>query len=419
MLFKRIAALALCALLLTCMPGFAMNRAEMRDAWQAAVGTRSDASPYLEKPDTAAFLPGALTEEAQQDALRCLNFLRKIAGLQPVQINPLYTLRAQAGAMLLAANDQLDHNSPMPAGMNEDLYQTAHMGTSQGNIAKFNWMKPDILLDGVRYFVRDDGEANLAVLGHRRWLLNPAMAETGFGLANSQSGMSYVTMYAVDTGNAGAAWDYVAWPANGTFPVEMMRADLPWSISLNDAIYDLSASRIRVELTEEGSGTAFAFDIAAAEGDGYCGLSKDNCGSGSCIIFRPDIAGAGITEYVQNQIWTVRITGLKTAAGDEAEIQYRCEMASLYPQEAVNVEMQTLEAQLSVGEPLRLQANVIPAYADDLSVSWSSSNSDVATVSRDGMVLAVGPGECEITAETANGRSDFCRITVLPPQDAS
>lgn len=393
-------------------PAHALTRTELRAAWQEISQTRADESPYLETPNVKSFNAGSLSDAAQRDALNVLNFLRRIAGLDAVALNPLYSLRAQNGALLLAANDQLDHNAPQPAGMDDAQYESAHMGTSLGNIVKFNWMKNDILIDAVRYFARDDGESNLSVLGHRRWLLNPAMAQTGFGLANAESGMSYAVMYAVDMENTDADWEYVAWPAAEAFPVEMMRSNLAWSLSLNEEYYDLSTSQPQVSLKEEISGAQFNFDISGGTGDGYCTLSTENYGSGNCIIFRPDIEKAGIIEYVQNQIWTVEVRGLRRTDGSECEISYRCEMVSLYPQDVANIELSMLEAEIHVGETLQLNASIIPAYADDLNIIWGSSDPGVASVTPGGLVTAVTPGACQITAMSANGRKDICEIKI-------
>ena len=410
MRLKVLCTLLSLVLALPC-PGLALNRNELRESWQQANILRTDTSPYAQLPDPETFYAGALTDEARQHALACLNFMRTLAGLEPVSEDPLYTLRAQNGALLLAANDFLDHNAPKPVGMSADQYESAHMGTSLGNIAKFNWMKPDILVDGVTYFARDDGEANLSVLGHRRWLLNPYMEKTGFGLANAKSGMSYVSMYAVDMGNADALWTHVAWPCAGLFPVEMMRSALPWSISFNDAVYG-APGRIEIYLKEETSGAEFCFEPNRENEDGYCVLSTEPYGAGDCLIFRPDIVEKGISEYLQNQIWQVRVTGLRDAEGNPTEIAYRCEMVSLNPQDVVNVEMSILEAELTIGENIDLDADVIPAYADDLTLIWGSSDAAVATVNADGVVSAVGSGSCSITAMSANGRRDVCEITV-------
>ena len=56
-------------------------------------------------------------------------------------------------------------------------------------------------------------------------------------------------------------------------------------------------------------------------------------------------------------------------------------------------------------------AAVIPEWADDLSIAWSSGDERVATV-ENGLVTAVSAGECEIIATSVNGKCDVCRLTV-------
>ena len=391
----------------------ALTREEMRASYTESAALRSDALPYAAEPDAQNFTSvGEIHTEKLCDALNGLNFIRSIAGVGEVQLSDLYSLRCQNAALLLAANDTISHNPSRPEDMYADLYESGLLGAQGSNLACLNWMGPDILIDAIEYFVRDDGENNLSTLGHRRWLLSPAMAETGFGLASAESGASYIAMYAVDDGNAAAAWDHVAWPAAGAFPVELMGRELAWSVSLNDSIYNLDASHPVVTLSEESSGASFRFEPAYGRGDGFCTLDHEPVGGGSCIIFRPNLAAAGIGEYLQNQVWNVQISGLVRRDGTSAEIVYRCEMASLYPQDAVNVELSQLEAKLQPGETLQLQAQVIPSYADSLSVRWLSTDGSVAIVNTDGRVTALSEGSCRIIAESANGRQDSCEITV-------
>ena len=59
-----------------------------------------------------------------------------------------------------------------------------------------------------------------------------------------------------------------------------------------------------------------------------------------------------------------------------------------------------------------MEALVVPQYADDLSVRWSSTDAGVAAVDENGFVTAVAPGECEIVVQTTNGCEDRCRLTV-------
>lgn len=389
------------------------SREELRAAYQA-LGVFPGNTPYVEEPVIdAPYAPGKLQELAKDEALEYLNFLRGIAELEPVVRSEIYDYQCQHGAVLLAALDVVDHNAPQAPDMDQNFYDSAHLATTSSNIAQFHWMRPTMLREGVAYFVRDDGSRNLATVGHRRWVLNPYMNATGFGLANSHSGLSYVAMYAHDQGRPEAQWSEISWPAGGVFPVELMKWDLPWSVSLNPEIYDVNSSKIRVVLEEETLGLCFEFDCSSGTGDGFCTVSTENYGSGPCVIFMPDFENTAFVEYQQNQRWTVKVTGLVKTDGTDAEYSYEVDMASLYVQDVANVEVSRLEAEIKKGETLQLSAAVIPSYADDLTVSWTTGDPLVATVQEDGLVTAVNPGSCEIIVQSNNGRYDVCKVTVI------
>ena len=60
----------------------------------------------------------------------------------------------------------------------------------------------------------------------------------------------------------------------------------------------------------------------------------------------------------------------------------------------------------------KLIATVSPESATEESISWSSSNNDVATVDDSGVVTAVSAGTAIITVTTSDGIKDSCTITV-------
>ncbi len=66
---------------------------------------------------------------------------------------------------------------------------------------------------------------------------------------------------------------------------------------------------------------------------------------------------------------------------------------------------------LTVGEDFQLTAEVQPEDAVNNSVTWSSSDENVATVDETGKVIAVDIGTAVITAE-AGGKRDTCTVTV-------
>ena len=77
---------------------------------------------------------------------------------------------------------------------------------------------------------------------------------------------------------------------------------------------------------------------------------------------------------------------------------------------SVTLNKETLN--LEVGKTGKLSATVLPASAADKSITWSSSNTDVASVSSSGTVTAKKAGTAVITATAVNGKNASCTVTV-------
>ena len=82
---------------------------------------------------------------------------------------------------------------------------------------------------------------------------------------------------------------------------------------------------------------------------------------------------------------------------------------------AESVTLDKTQCTLTVGSDVTLVATVNPANATDKSVTWTSSNTSIATVSN-GIVTAINEGTATITVETANGRTATCTVTVEKPK---
>ena len=83
-------------------------------------------------------------------------------------------------------------------------------------------------------------------------------------------------------------------------------------------------------------------------------------------------------------------------------------------QTAETLTMKTREVEVQTGRQVTLSAQVGPGNTDDKSLSWSSSDESIATVSK-GIVKGVKAGECEITCVSNSNPNLFAtaRVTVI------
>ena len=78
-----------------------------------------------------------------------------------------------------------------------------------------------------------------------------------------------------------------------------------------------------------------------------------------------------------------------------------------------NISLNKANETLTKGSKLQIEATLIPTeHDDDRKITWTSSNTNVATVDKNGMVFSKNIGEAVITATTSNGKQATCSITV-------
>ena len=70
---------------------------------------------------------------------------------------------------------------------------------------------------------------------------------------------------------------------------------------------------------------------------------------------------------------------------------------------------------LDTGKTSNLKATVYPSNASNKKCTWSSSNTSVATVDKNGKVTAKKAGTATITVKTSNGKTANCKVTVNLP----
>ena len=78
----------------------------------------------------------------------------------------------------------------------------------------------------------------------------------------------------------------------------------------------------------------------------------------------------------------------------------------------IEIEMELADIELIEGETTTVKAIITPENATLNTLTWSSSDETVITVSETGLVTAIKQGKATITATTSNGLTATCAVTV-------
>jgi uncharacterized protein YkwD len=191
--------------------------------------------------------PGTTSAQSQQDSLDIINFDRALAGLDPVTLDAALNADAQAGALIMSANNNLSHNVPT----------TWACYSKQGADAAAS---SDLFLGeagakSVDGYMIDPGTNNTEA-GHRRWILYPPATTMGTGSTNNSNDL-YIFGGRAAAGNyADPSW--VSWPTAGYFP-EPLEPDGRWSLGGSaEHSYDFDNATVTVKTA---SGTSLPVTV--------------------------------------------------------------------------------------------------------------------------------------------------------------
>lgn len=115
------------------------------------------------------------------------------------------------------------------------------------------------------------------------------------------------------------------------------------------------------------------------------------------------INGRGIVTGVKSGTVTVYVN---TTNGLSAS----CKVRVVDPQEAISVSVPKTQI-VGIGSPVTLKCSVEPANSNT-TLTWSSSDTSIATVRAGGIVTGKQTGETDITVKTTNGLTAVCHVIV-------
>ena len=167
----------------------------------------------------------------------------------------------------------------------------------------------------------------------------------------------------------------------------------------------LSATKLDIDLETSTTATLIAtapngIDITWSIADStVASLNKTTTQTGEAVTVTP--------------LKTGETTITASATIDAQLVQATCSLKVYTPIHVTSVSLDKSEASLKVGNTLKLNATVNPSDATNKSVTWSSSDTNIATVDADGKVTAKKAGKVTITVTSNDGnKSATCALTV-------
>ncbi len=231
---------------------------------------------------------------------------------------------------------------------------------------------------------------------------------------------------------------------------ETMLANILPENATNQKVYWHSSNPNVASISEEGILTALAFgntDITAISADGnfsaICKVNVYNHTTGIQLSNQVTLPVGGSYELnaktlplntsdgsikyssSNNYVATISDEGTImavakgsctiTATSVDGGYTATCEVTVTQPVEALTLEKHSLS--LKVGNSETLFAQISPSTADNKTITWSSSNAQVASVDVNGNVAALKAGEVWIKAVSNDNAEakDSCKVTVLQP----
>ncbi|MBR3133862.1 MAG: Ig domain-containing protein, partial [Clostridia bacterium] len=123
--------------------------------------------------------------------------------------------------------------------------------------------------------------------------------------------------------------------------------------------------------------------------------------------------------YMSASGGTATITGLKngetkiTAAIEGTNISKECKIHVTTSPKSVELNKSSANLDMSGTKTVQLTATVEPSTAQNKTITWSSSNTSIAEVDKNGKVTAKKNGKVTVTAKTVNNKTATSKITVI------
>lgn len=250
---------------------------------------------------------GDTTANYKDAVLRRINWFRAMAGVPAhVQLDATFNRKAQQAALVMAANNNLNHYPPSSWTCNNpeatEAAGSANLALGQAGA------------DSIAGYIEDSGSNNTAV-GHRRWIFYPQTQTMGTGdvtgSGNSNANALWVFDNRFGADRPTVRDDFVAWPPPGYVPYTTVYPR--WSFSYPNADFSTAAVSMsengvpisaRKEALSSGIGENTLVWLAGTYTDGMQ-WSRPNVGSDT--HYTVQISGVKINGVSRSFSYTVKV----------------------------------------------------------------------------------------------------------------
>ncbi|HEX2057955.1 MAG TPA: CAP domain-containing protein [Actinomycetota bacterium] len=322
--------------------------AQSTDRAEVERGFLEEVLPALDVPigwtgDVPSCDPGAPSAAAQAATLTTLNYVRELAGVDPVTLDPALSAAAQKAALIMDANDELDHFPP----------QSWRCWTQEGADAagSSNLALGMSGAGAILGYMQDDGQFNTAV-GHRRWILRPETAEFGSG-STPQADALWVFG---DDAPGATVPQWVPWPVDGYFPSPLEPLGR-WSLTASDDA--VSFANANVTVTGPGGASLTVQEHPEEQGFG------DNT-----LVW--EVSGVTVPRGDDPFTYHVAVTGITggTATSHEYDVHLFSPPLSLVTPPAIS-------GKTRVGKTLRVDRGTWTPDPDTFDYQWLRAGAEV------------------------------------------
>jgi hypothetical protein len=190
--------------------------------------------------------PGKIPGANYTRLLQRINYFRRLAGVHDdITFDSAWCKYAQAAALIMYSNDQLTHN---PGPSMKCYSADGKLGAQTSNLSSMTDESMKLMIaDEI-----EDGGAENAETGHRRWLLYSKSAKMGIGVTPGAYAVRVMRLYDEKTNDTatyhGAVPGYFAYPFRGYVPYQVVYPK--WSFAVPGGA-DFSSAKVEATAGEK------------------------------------------------------------------------------------------------------------------------------------------------------------------------